>query len=732
MQVDLKFGLGISFNVLYSYMLLSRRAVLVASSKLWNPKIDFLAIFLLLFVANQASAQTPRISSLKEKLLQKTQTDSKDYIELVNQLAESFYNYYPDSTLYYSLESKALSEKIQHKEGLVDAYRNLGAYYNRISDYQTAAEYLREGLNLAESLDYPKGYANLLSTFARNLEDRGYYTTAISYYLLSLKIKEESNLIHELPATLNNLGLAVYKTKEYERALGYFNRALDLRKELGDTLGIAPLLTNIALVFRQQGKYDEALKYLSQTLKAAEESDNDYLKSVSLHNIGEIHISLKEYDKALSSLNESIRLDREMIDNQGVVLGLIGVGKSYIGLNRLGDAIKHLNEALELAKNSELKAEASECHQLISGVHELRREWVEALYHHKAFKTLTDELFNADSTRIRRDFEEKYKLEREEASFLQVQRERELERSQEIAKTIRNGVSVLLVIMALALGVTIRSFIIQRKARLQVTQQKDELERLYLETNRQKAEIESIAANLDEVNKTKDKLFGIVSHDLRSPINSLNSLMQYTLDENLSQQEFLKISHELKNEVEHVHFTLINLLHWAKSQMKGITTDASNISINELVEENIELYKPIAMKKGISLINEVVDPTFCWADRDQINLVFRNLINNALKFTSTGGSIIISREEKEDGYWKITVKDTGIGMSSSTIQKLFKPDFQNKQYGTAGEKGTGLGLLLVKDFILANHGDIYVESHPGNGSCFIFTLPKAPDKPVLC
>lgn len=201
--------------------------------------------------------------------------------------------------------------------------------------------------------------------------------------------------------------------------------------------------------------------------------------------------------------------------------------------------------------------------------------------------------------------------------------------------------------------------------------------------------------------------------------------MQYTMDESLSQEEFLKVSYKLKNEVEHVHFTLINLLHWAKSQMRGIKTYPGLLDLNELVKENIELYKPISTSKNIVIVNNMGAETTCWADREQINLVIRNLINNSLKFTPEGGSIYIGSKLNKDNLWEISLQDSGIGMGPDIIETLFKPNFNKKRYGTAGEKGTGLGLILVKDFLTSNNGSIQVTSEIGKGSTFTFTLPTA-------
>ncbi|MCC5936321.1 MAG: tetratricopeptide repeat protein [Lunatimonas sp.] len=680
--------------------------------------------FLTVFLPPFAYTQTETATQLRQQLKVLEKATSTEKADLLNRLSQELYNYYPDSTRHYAFAALSLSKSIGYQIGIIDAYRNLGGFYNRVSKYDSARFYLDMGLLVNKDVDYPKGQANLLSTKARTFEDLGYYSSSVEYYLRALRIKEENELTSELPSTLNNLGLLASVIGENERALAFFQRALQIREQLGQTENLESLLTNIALVYKGQKKYDEASKLLENLKEAAEKSNNNYLLSIVHHNLGQIAIAEEDFPASIEHFKVSLELDREMEDYEGISADLVGLARAHLGMSNTNQAFPYLQEALYIAESNDIRLRQGEIHELISQVYELRNEGMQALHHYKLFKEFYVSAFNSDSLRVRKDLEERYKLEREEADFMQQQRERELARNNETARVVRNGIIALLIMMTLALAVSVRSVKIHRKARLQVTKQKDELERLYQETTAQKEKIETIAKNLEEVNKTKDKLFSIVSHDLRSPINSLNSLMQYTLDENLSQDEFLQVSHKLKHEVEHVHFTLLNLLQWAKTQMKGITTEPSEIQINDLITDNLDLYRPIAQSKLIHIDNQIPPQTTCWADKDQINLVIRNLLNNALKFTHKGGKVTIIREEDAPNSWRFSVKDTGIGMDTDTLQKLFKPNFQNKRYGTAGEKGTGLGLILVKDFLEKNRGELSVESKLGVGSTFSFTLPK--------
>jgi signal transduction histidine kinase len=235
-------------------------------------------------------------------------------------------------------------------------------------------------------------------------------------------------------------------------------------------------------------------------------------------------------------------------------------------------------------------------------------------------------------------------------------------------------------------------------------------------------QLDAQTRKLLEVNKTKDRLFAIISHDLRSPINSMKGMLNLMYGEDISREEFLKFSKDAKHSVEHAHFMLNNLLNWARFQMQGMSTDAERIDLQPLVTENIELYKEAIKKKNIMVINEITSESVAFADPNHINLVIRNLLSNALKFTECGGKVTF-RASNIQGQCEISIADSGVGIAKDKLQDLFdiKPD--KGQVGTEGEKGTGLGLPLCKDFIEKNNGEIKVESMPGKGTTFFVKLP---------
>ncbi|MBA3533569.1 MAG: GAF domain-containing protein, partial [Ardenticatenales bacterium] len=244
-------------------------------------------------------------------------------------------------------------------------------------------------------------------------------------------------------------------------------------------------------------------------------------------------------------------------------------------------------------------------------------------------------------------------------------------------------------------------------------------------TRLEKHLLEQRAQDLAELNASKDKFFSIISHDLRSPFNSLLGLAQLMskYSETLSQAEVKDFSGRIYNSGKQVLALLDNLLHWSQMQTGRMVFEPEEVKLQELVKRTLSLLQGTAASKGIELSSDVED-YLLYGDPNMLETVLRNLVSNALKFTDSGGRVSISAVRGR-GRVEIAVTDTGLGMSRETIQKLFRIDVTHTTAGTAKEQGTGLGLILSKELVEQNGGQIGVESVLGQGSTFKFTVPLA-------
>jgi signal transduction histidine kinase len=243
---------------------------------------------------------------------------------------------------------------------------------------------------------------------------------------------------------------------------------------------------------------------------------------------------------------------------------------------------------------------------------------------------------------------------------------------------------------------------------------------------RKKAEesLKEYSEKLEEANLTKDKFFSIISHDLRSPFSAIigfaNLLSQeYDSYDDNDRKEMVR---NIEASANSAFRLLENLLDWSRSQINGIEYTPENLEVSVIAVDIINILAPQAARKNIKLLTEVKYNTKAYADPNMTKTILRNLISNAIKFTKKGGAVIISSKEVKP-FLEITVKDSGIGIEKEDIGKIFKLGSASGKRGTAGEKGTGLGLMLCKEFTEKNGGNISIESEHDKGTTVKFTLP---------
>jgi signal transduction histidine kinase len=247
-------------------------------------------------------------------------------------------------------------------------------------------------------------------------------------------------------------------------------------------------------------------------------------------------------------------------------------------------------------------------------------------------------------------------------------------------------------------------------------------------TERKQAEdrLKKSEKELRHANATKDKFFSIIAHDLKNPIAAIMGFVEILITEFefLTDGEKFEIIENLGKASENTFKLLQNLLDWAKSQTGKLNIKSEEFDISELANENIKVLGSIAHAKNIKVISKVPYNTLIKADKNMVNTVIRNLVSNAIKFTKPGGKVSIS-STRSNGFIETEVKDNGVGIPTSNIKKLFKLDDQVKTKGTANETGSGLGLLLCREFIEKNSGELMVQSEVEVGSTFTFKLPAA-------
>lgn len=259
-----------------------------------------------------------------------------------------------------------------------------------------------------------------------------------------------------------------------------------------------------------------------------------------------------------------------------------------------------------------------------------------------------------------------------------------------------------------------------------ITESKVQLEEWAVELKMLNYKLMESKEELAKLNKSKDKFFSIVAHDLKNPLFSLLGLLEILVErtENNTDDETKQIVESMNRSAKSLYALLENLLQWSRVQTGKIEYSPVKISLNSIFEIAASLYKIPAENKKINLSYSDNDGIIVYADDNILSTVLRNLVSNAVKFTPEGGKIEIS-SRKKNRKAEICVSDTGVGIKPENIEKIFKIDAQVSTKGTNNEEGTGLGLVLCKEFIELNKGELKVESEPGKGTKFYFTIPLA-------
>lgn len=256
----------------------------------------------------------------------------------------------------------------------------------------------------------------------------------------------------------------------------------------------------------------------------------------------------------------------------------------------------------------------------------------------------------------------------------------------------------------------------------ELLESKKEIEKQKAEIEQKALQLEKQTMELQELDTLKNKLFSVIAHDLKTPMYALRNLFRNIQQFDIPGDEIKLMIPDVVTDLNYTTGLMENLLHWAKTQMQADALKPQLINMADLIKEVMQLLRLQADAKQVYLQAKLDQPVYIYADKDMVNLVLRNLLSNAIKFTPEKGHVFVGANPGED-YVEIFVEDTGRGMDAETLQKINANTYFTT-HGTANESGTGLGLMLCKEFLAKNGGKMFVESEPGKGSIFSFTLPS--------
>ncbi|MDD2279431.1 MAG: ATP-binding protein [Bacteroidales bacterium] len=500
-----------------------------------------------------------------------------------------------------------------------------------------------------------------------------------------------------------------------EQAAEQFENALKMSSRLGNKNSAYILNTNLGLIYNEVEQYDKALAAFKQGVKVASELGRKADVGSSYLSQANIYYVKQNYNDALKVLESAEDIAKEISD-QKLIRNIYSLyTKVYDKLGNREKSIKYFEESSTLTK----EIQAKEVKAKEAAAQQLANEATSRAQTAEAQKQATDvklQQKGEELTQKQAVLDETVRESRERLMQIDLlNKESELQGIKISNQEQKRKIYLAVIVLVLGFSFYLLYSYFQKKKANKLLQQKND------EIISQNIEIQQQAAQLRELNNLKDKLFSIISHDLRSPLGSLITLLNLTQQGFFTEEGFKEVIDELSKNVGYTSELLENLLNWAQTQMQGLKISPSVFKLHKVVETKLALYSEQASNKGIILRNLIEDDIEVYADSAMIELVVRNLIANSIKFCDKGSTVSILASPRNN-HMMISVADTGVGMSQEQVKRIFGREIFST-LGTANEKGTGLGLMLCKDFVNLNNGEIWVKSIEGVGSEFFFTIP---------
>src|SRR5690606_24599712 len=506
-----------------------------------------------------------------------------------------------------------------------------------------------------------------------------------------------------------------------DQAFANYELVLANKERLNRPALEAEALFNLAILHASQSNYQDALRDHWKALSIWRSLNDKKNEAISLSSIGELYHLMKNDARALANHVAALKIRRRLGDKRELAESYNNIGIIYYFRDNYERAIANLELALVSGLESEAKREISRSYEYLSNAHQKQGDYKRALEYKELHHAILDFIQTEKNERALLEIQNRYEMAQKESQIVKLEydsqvRERELRTQKSIRNFLYAPVALILIIGVLILY----SYIQKQKSN----------RHLQVAHNR----VQHKNEQLQRLNATKDKFFSIISHDLRGPLNSLTSFSELLINhmDQLTRSEIQSLARDLDLSVKNLYGLLENLLEWSRSQTGTIQIMPWPFDLSALLEENRSLLSQQALSTSISLLSEAQEGIIVRAHKHSVSTVVRNLISNAIKFTPTGGVIKLDIRT-QSGETIVSVADTGVGMDQEAIEKIFRIDAKHTTAGTANEKGTGLGLILCKEFVEKNHGRIWVTSEPGKGSVFYFSLPEhvATKEPVV-
>ncbi|KOY86584.1 hypothetical protein AD998_10895 [bacterium 336/3] len=675
------------------------------------------------FIYHQTLIQGLFISPLQasktlEKHLSKNQPINLElgfiYLEYaINQLRQKNYN----KSVEFIEKAEKIFIKFNKIKYLARCYNNKGLIYKNMHLYVLSIENYIKAVKLYKSINSENRnlsitYLNLGNIYIIRPQDTFYRKSAKEAYIKSLEIAEKIKDTAQIISVYERLGSLALLSKNIPVATTYFSKGFDLAKKI-KSIHFQNFL-NIRLA-KAHFDSEDALKAESILIEVIANTQNKgdigmFIDAVSV--LANIYQKMGEYQKSINILNKGIEIAIKN-DLKLFLMGFYNIqATNFIKLNRLNEAEKSLQniENLRDLTDENILQTLYQNHKQIDSA---RGNYLQALEWNNKYIRLTDSLNYTERLRGFAELQQKFELEEKELAFQKLKNQNE----QEIANNKRNQNFIVILVFAFLIATSLGVVLWFNRKKLKEKNSKILAQEKDLLNFSDKLAI----ANEELIRKHEfdNTLLTIISHDLKGPIQSVKTLLEMMQSGAFQAENYQNLLSLATVSLNSSSSLLENILFWAKSYQNDFQMKNKEIHLRNLCDRTIDLLALQAEQKNIMLENQIPDDLVCYIDEDTLSLTIRNLIANAIKFTLYG-KVTIDAYYNEN-YCCISVADTGIGIAPTNLEKIFSRKYYTK--GTNKEKGTGLGLMLCKEFVERNKGSISVKSTIGQGSIFTIQLP---------
>jgi two-component system, sensor histidine kinase and response regulator len=619
-----------------------------------------------------------------------------------------------DSALFYYYKGLAATGKQKDDTTTFELLNKIGVFHVDKRNIDSAEYYFLHALKYAQKNKDKKQIAVTYNNLGIAFDETGNLEKAYMHYQSALKYFKSSGMVAEEAIGLNNIGLVNLSLKQYRKAILFFRQAIVINEKHGSLEDLGINYSNLGSAYKELKILDSALWSHKKSLEIALKMESPSGQARAYMNLGNVYRHMSKNDEALESYIHSLKICEQYEITYGEMLNRINLGELYTIQNKLDLAEKELLESLHLSQQLALPPIERDICKGLYLLYEKKADYKNSFIYLKRYTDIKDSLIEQSNNEMIHKMQQK--LDAEESVRKKEQLEKELIlRDRKIKAQQVTGIIISMSVLVLIYLLTHTIFTKRR-----IKRYNRELEQLNAITEQSNHSLELII-------HSKDKLMSVISHDLRSPMSSMLGMTDLFINDSdgLTTEEKKNMIFQFNRLIRNSLELLDRLLRWTMAQQGRLKASPGKQNLKFLLDSEIQFQQHSFEQKGIMIRQQIHDEAVVWADPDLLQYIFRNIIQNAHKFTANQGEISIATEQI-DGMQKVTIQDNGIGIPKEHISQLFDIKGTTQRFGTNNERGSGLGLLLVKEFVSLCDGSIAIFSEEHKGTRVEIMLPTNP------